>query len=85
MSCFCSTRGQILPVTALRNCVDVELIYEGYKYIVTVTKVGVASYFLAMNDSCIDLDAHRLTDGGLLLSLDGDSYTTYMKVRPPFI
>lgn len=32
-----------------------------------------------MNNSTLDLEAHRLTDGGLLLSIGGSSYTTYMK------
>uniref|UniRef100_A0A8B9TMZ0 Acetyl-CoA carboxylase alpha n=1 Tax=Anas platyrhynchos TaxID=8839 RepID=A0A8B9TMZ0_ANAPL len=29
--------------------------------------------------SCVEVDVHRLSDGGLLLSYDGSSYTTYMK------
>lgn len=32
-----------------------------------------------MNGSCVEVDVHRLSDGGLLLSYDGSSYTTYMK------
>uniref|UniRef100_A0A8C2U8B6 Acetyl-CoA carboxylase alpha n=1 Tax=Coturnix japonica TaxID=93934 RepID=A0A8C2U8B6_COTJA len=32
-----------------------------------------------MNSSCVEVDVHRLSDGGLLLSYDGSSYTTYMK------
>lgn len=32
-----------------------------------------------MNGSDIEIDVHRLTDGGLLLSYDGSSHTTYMK------
>lgn len=32
-----------------------------------------------MNGSDIDIDVHRLSDGGLLLSYNGSSYTTYMK------
>ena len=44
-----------------------------------MTKVGAISYFLCMNNSYIDVEAHRLCDGGLLLSFDGGSHTTYMK------
>lgn len=32
-----------------------------------------------MNRTHIEIDVHRLNDGGLLLSYDGNSYTTYMK------
>ena len=42
-------------------------------------KVAPIRYFLTMNNSTLELEAHRLSDGGLLLSIDGSSYTTYMK------
>uniref|UniRef100_A0A8C3I926 Acetyl-CoA carboxylase beta n=1 Tax=Chrysemys picta bellii TaxID=8478 RepID=A0A8C3I926_CHRPI len=32
-----------------------------------------------MNNTHIEIDVHRLNDGGVLLSYDGNSYTTYMK------
>lgn len=32
-----------------------------------------------MNGSNIEIDVHRLSDGGLLLCYDGSSHTTYMK------
>ena len=57
----------------------VELIGEGHKYVMTVSKKGPTTYFLNMNDSSIDLEAHRLSDGGLLISMDGACHTTYMK------
>jgi len=41
--------------------------------------VAPIRYFLTMNNSTLELEAHRLSDGGLLLSIDGSSYTTYMK------
>ena len=44
-----------------------------------MVKIGPVRYFLQMNDSTLELEAHRLSDGGLLLSIDGSSYTTYMK------
>lgn len=34
---------------------------------------------IAMNNTSIEVDAHRLSDGGLLVSVDGASHTTYMK------
>uniref|UniRef100_A0A668AIB8 acetyl-CoA carboxylase n=1 Tax=Myripristis murdjan TaxID=586833 RepID=A0A668AIB8_9TELE len=72
-------RGQVLPAHTLLNTVDVELIYEGTKYVLTVTRQSPNSYVVIMNSSSAEVDVHRLSDGGLLLSYDGSSYTTYMK------
>nr|KAF6454459.1 acetyl-CoA carboxylase alpha [Rousettus aegyptiacus] len=72
-------RGQVLPAHTLLNTVDVELIYEGAKYVLKVTRQSPNSYVVIMNGSCVEVDVHRLSDGGLLLSYDGSSYTTYMK------
>nr|KAF6463658.1 acetyl-CoA carboxylase beta [Rousettus aegyptiacus] len=72
-------RGQVLPADSLLNTVDVELIYGGIKYILTVARQSLTMFVLIMNGSHIEIDAHRLNDGGLLLSYNGNSYTTYMK------
>uniref|UniRef100_A0A8C5A2K2 acetyl-CoA carboxylase n=1 Tax=Gadus morhua TaxID=8049 RepID=A0A8C5A2K2_GADMO len=72
-------RGQVLPAHTLLNTVGVELIYEGTKYALTVTRQSPNSYVVIMNSSSAEVDVHRLSDGGLLLSYDGNSYTTYMK------
>ncbi|KAM6466313.1 acetyl-CoA carboxylase 1 isoform 2-T2 [Liasis olivaceus] len=72
-------RGQVLPAHTLLNTVDVELIYEGKKYVLKVARQSPNSYVVIMNGSCVEVDVHRLSDGGLLLSYDGSSYTTYMK------
>lgn len=48
-------------------------------YAFQVTKSGPNRYFLSMNQSYKEIEAHRLSDGGLLLSVDGASYTTYVK------
>ncbi|XP_074177766.1 acetyl-CoA carboxylase 2 isoform X3 [Rhinolophus sinicus] len=72
-------RGQVLPADSLRNTVDVELIYGGIKYILKVARQSLTMFVLIMNGCHIEIDAHRLNDGGLLLSYDGNSYTTYMK------
>nr|XP_045746206.1 acetyl-CoA carboxylase 1 [Mirounga angustirostris] len=75
----CCFRGQVLPAHTLLNTVDVELIYGGVKYVLKVTRQSPNSYVVIMNGSCVEVDVHRLSDGGLLLSYDGSSYTTYMK------
>ncbi|KAK7108725.1 hypothetical protein V1264_016404 [Littorina saxatilis] len=72
-------RGQILPSYSLKSLADVQFIYDGVKYTLQVVKTGQTSYMLCMNHSTLDMDAHRLSDGGLLMSVDGLSYTTYMK------
>ncbi|XP_045390561.1 acetyl-CoA carboxylase 2 isoform X1 [Lemur catta] len=72
-------RGQVLPADSLLNIVDVELIYGGVKYILKVARQSLTMFVLIMNGCHIEIDAHRLNDGGLLLSYNGNSYTTYMK------
>nr|XP_032635243.1 acetyl-CoA carboxylase 1 isoform X3 [Chelonoidis abingdonii] len=72
-------RGQVLPAHTLLNTVDVELIYDGKKYVLKVTRQSPNSYVVVMNKSYVEVEVHRLSDGGLLLSYDGSSYTTYMK------
>ncbi|CAH2295134.1 acetyl- carboxylase 2 isoform X4 [Pelobates cultripes] len=72
-------RGQVLPAATLLNIVDVELISESVKYKLKVARQSLTTYVIIMNNSHIEIDVHRLSDGGLLLSYDGNSYTTYMK------
>ncbi|XP_069882456.1 acetyl-CoA carboxylase 2 isoform X1 [Dipodomys merriami] len=72
-------RGQVLPADSLLNIVDVELIYGGVKYILKVARQSLTTFVLIMNGCHIEIDAHRLNDGGLLLSYNGNSYTTYLK------
>ncbi|GAB1290027.1 Acetyl-CoA carboxylase 2 [Apodemus speciosus] len=72
-------RGQVLPADSLLNIVDVELIYGGVKYVLKVARQSLTMFVLIMNGGHIEIDAHRLNDGGLLLSYNGSSYTTYMK------
>ncbi|KHJ49247.1 carboxyl transferase domain protein [Trichuris suis] len=72
-------RGQVLPAKSLIETVDVELTHEGISYTVEVTRSGPQSYFLMMNGSGVQVEFHRMSDGGMLLSLNSDSYTCYMK------
>lgn len=44
-----------------------------------VARQSPTTYVIMMNGSNIEIDVHRLSDGGLLLSYDGSSHTTYMK------
>ncbi|KAM4616339.1 acetyl-CoA carboxylase 2 isoform 2-T2 [Polymixia lowei] len=72
-------RGQVLPAASLLNSVNVDLIYEGIKFCLKVARQSPTTYVIIMNNSDIEIDVHRLSDGGLLLSYDGSSHTTYMK------
>ncbi|XP_047447248.1 acetyl-CoA carboxylase isoform X2 [Mugil cephalus] len=72
-------RGQVLPAASLLNCVNVDLIYEGVKFCLKVARQSPTTYVVMMNGSNIEIDVHRLNDGGLLLCYDGSSHTTYMK------
>ncbi|XP_058014157.1 acetyl-CoA carboxylase 2 isoform X1 [Ahaetulla prasina] len=72
-------RGQVLPAASLLNIVDVELIYEDTKYVLKVARQSLTTYVILMNGTHIEIDVHRLNDGGLLLSYNGNSYTTYLK------
>ncbi|GLV36890.1 Acetyl-CoA carboxylase [Carabus blaptoides fortunei] len=74
-------RGQIQGTNTLTNVVDVELINDGHKYKIQATKSGPNTYFLVMNGSFKEIEVHRLSDGGILLSVDGASFTTYMKAE----
>ncbi|XP_029017802.1 acetyl-CoA carboxylase isoform X4 [Betta splendens] len=75
----CLERGQVLPAASLLNSVSVDLIYEGVKFCLKVARQSPTTYVIMMNGSDIEIDVHRLSDGGLLLSYDGSSHTTYMK------
>nr|XP_060640089.1 acetyl-CoA carboxylase 2-like isoform X3 [Anolis sagrei ordinatus] len=72
-------RGQVLPATSLLNLVDVELISDGIKYVLKVARQSLSTYVVLMNGSLLEVDVHRLNDGGLLLSFGGSSHTTYMQ------
>lgn len=47
--------------------------------VLQVARQSPTTYVIIMNGSNIEIDVHRLSDGGLLLSYDGSSHTTYMK------
>ncbi|XP_067862154.1 acetyl-CoA carboxylase isoform X2 [Heptranchias perlo] len=72
-------RGQVLPASSLLNTMNVQFIYAETKYSLQVARQSLTLYVVIMNNSHIEIDVHRLSDGGLLLSYDGHSYTTYMK------
>ncbi|XP_043240119.1 acetyl-CoA carboxylase-like isoform X2 [Amphibalanus amphitrite] len=72
-------KGQILPMSCLINSVEVELILDGIKYVVSASRTGPNQYFLALNNSYKEIEVHRMRDSSMLLSVDGMSFNTYMK------
>lgn len=44
-----------------------------------MSRIRPTVYSLLMNNSLLQVDVHRMTDGTLLVSLNGSSYTTYFK------
>lgn len=72
-------KGQVLPLKSLTNVVEVDLISDGVKYHIQATKSGPTQYFLVLNGTNKSMDFFRMSDGGLLLSVDGVSHVTYLK------
>uniref|UniRef100_A0A1X7VP53 Uncharacterized protein n=1 Tax=Amphimedon queenslandica TaxID=400682 RepID=A0A1X7VP53_AMPQE len=72
-------RGQVMNAEMISNVVDIELISDSIKYSLKVSRIRPTVYMLLMNDSYLSVDVHRMTDGTLLVSINGSSYTTYFK------
>eukprot|EP00095_Tigriopus_kingsejongensis_P004246 maker-scaffold711_size108467-snap-gene-0.33 protein:Tk04246 transcript:maker-scaffold711_size108467-snap-gene-0.33-mRNA-1 annotation:"hypothetical protein DAPPUDRAFT_222043" len=71
-------RGQTQPATFLKNSVYVELIFGGFKYSMRTTKTGPTQYMVELKGTKKEVDVHHMTDGQLLVSVDGLNHTTYM-------
>lgn len=72
-------RGQVMNAEMISNVVDIELIQEGILYSLKVSRINPTAFALLMNNSLLEVEVHRMTDGAILISLNGASYTTYMK------
>ena len=71
-------RGQILPLQSLNTITDIDLIHENVQYKLQASKFGPHYYFVMMNNSFVEVEAHRMNDGSLLVNFDGSSYVTFM-------
>lgn len=71
-------RGQTQPASLLETTVDVDLIYKGQKYKISATKTGPTVYWVEFNGTHKEVVTNHMSDGQLLLSIDGHSHTTYM-------
>lgn len=72
-------KGQVPSKDILKTVFPVDFIYEGYRYKFTVTRSSLDSYHLFVNGSKCTVGVRALTDGGLLILLDGRSHNVYWK------
>ncbi|KAH3678328.1 hypothetical protein WICMUC_001561 [Wickerhamomyces mucosus] len=72
-------RGQVPSKDLLKTIFPVEFIYEGYRYKFTAAQSANETYSLFINGSKVDVGVKQLSDGGLLVALDGKSHTVYWK------
>jgi hypothetical protein len=49
----------------------------------STTQSGPQAYTLYLNGAAVEVNARKLSDGGLLIQLDGRSHVTYAKVASP--
>uniref|UniRef100_A0A803TG53 acetyl-CoA carboxylase n=1 Tax=Anolis carolinensis TaxID=28377 RepID=A0A803TG53_ANOCA len=65
----------------LYNIILIVIPYNNINYIPSsqVARQSLSTYVVLMNGSLLEVDVHRLNDGGLLLSFGGSSHTTYMQ------
>lgn len=70
-------KGQIPSKDVLRSVNQLDFIYDGVRYNFTATRSGPNSYTMYLNGSMISISVRPLTDGGLLVLLDGKAHTTY--------
>lgn len=79
---FSLERGQIPNKSFLRTIFPIEFIYEGHKYKFTATKSSEETYTLFLNGTRAVVNVRSLSDGGLLVAIDGKSHSIYWKEEP---
>ncbi|KAI1104677.1 acetyl-CoA carboxylase [Jackrogersella minutella] len=72
-------RGQVPSKDILKTVFPIDFIYEGNRYKFTATRAAVDSYHLFINGSKCSVGVRALSDGGLLILLDGRSHSVYWK------
>ncbi|KAM7212033.1 Acetyl-CoA carboxylase, central region domain containing protein [Rhypophila decipiens] len=72
-------KGQVPSKDILKTVFPVDFIYEGYRYKFTVTRSSSDSYHLFINGSKCTVGVRALSDGGLLVLLNGRSHNVYWK------
>ncbi|ROT38258.1 acetyl-CoA carboxylase [Sodiomyces alkalinus F11] len=72
-------KGQVPSKDILKTVFTVDFIYEGFRYKFTATRASSDSYHLFINGSKCSVGVRALSDGGLLILLDGRSHSVYWK------
>ncbi|KAM4057331.1 acetyl-CoA carboxylase domain-containing protein [Hirsutella rhossiliensis] len=72
-------KGQVPSKETLKTVFAIDFIYEGYRYKFTATRASADSYHLFINGSKCSVGVRALSDGGLLILLDGHSHNVYWK------
>ncbi|TPX19033.1 uncharacterized protein E0L32_011277 [Thyridium curvatum] len=72
-------KGQVPSKDILKTVFPVDFIYEGFRYKFTVTRSSADSYTLFINGSRCSVGVRALSDGGLLILLNGRSHNVYWK------
>ncbi|CAI4218074.1 unnamed protein product [Parascedosporium putredinis] len=72
-------KGQVPSKDILKTVFAIDFIYEGERYKFTVTRASVDTYHLFINGSKCAVGVRALSDGGLLILLDGRSHNVYWK------
>ncbi|KAJ2784730.1 acetyl-coenzyme-A carboxylase [Coemansia javaensis] len=70
-------RGQAPARDLLRTTFQVEFIYEGIRYRFVASRTGPAGWLLYLNGGRIAVEVRALSDGGMLVLLDGKSHACY--------
>ncbi|KAI1818844.1 acetyl-CoA carboxylase, partial [Poronia punctata] len=72
-------RGQVPSKEILKTVFPIDFIYEGHRYKFTATRAAVDSYHLFINGSKCQVGVRALSDGGLLILINGRSHSVYWK------
>ncbi|EFY98949.1 acetyl-CoA carboxylase [Metarhizium robertsii ARSEF 23] len=72
-------KGQVSSKEILKTVFNIDFIYEGFRYKFTATRASADSYHLFINGSKCTVGVRALSDGGLLILLDGHSHNVYWK------
>ncbi|KAI5787034.1 acetyl-CoA carboxylase-like protein [Peziza echinospora] len=72
-------KGQVPAKDILKTVFPIDFIYDGVRYKFTATRSSLDSYHIFINGSKCSIGVRALTDGGLLILLDGKSHNAYWK------
>ncbi|KAG9291426.1 hypothetical protein G9A89_021845 [Geosiphon pyriformis] len=72
-------KGQIPNKNILRTVFTIDFIHDGVRFKFTATQSGPHSFTLYLNGSKTQVSVRPLSDGGLLVLLDGKSHTCYFR------